>query len=475
MKTIDDYLTSGYQKWKDKPEIWTKQNGEFVAATYGTLAEDVRSLAAVLQSMNLGKTGILYAGNSYAWMVIDLCLMGYTGISVPVDAAWTVFDLKNSLNKIEADVLFYGTAQEEAVLVLQEEFPQIKFYCIEKDFQRLAEAGRDLPLPKSQSDPDQTVKILFTSGTTSFPKAIPLTQRNLFTNWETLYQRTPMTERDKSYVFLPLNHVYSGVANFLYAMISGMELYLCADLKDMAADMMRVRPTVVCTVPVIMQRFYDAGNEAVLEMLKEIRFLYCGGSFVNPELKQYFRRQGVTLLEAYGTTETSSVIALEVVGDENLESNGVVFENLDVKIEDPDEQGIGEICVRGGSRTAGYLDSPENAVYFDDEGFYHTGDLGYLDEQRHLYIKGRKRRMLDNGNGKKIYADEIEELLLEHNAVKQVSVYLHEGKITAALSTVCSRDEAVHIMEQVNERLPKFKRIQMLLTNESFTGSWFKQ
>ena len=140
--------------------------------------------------------------------------------------------------------------------------------------------------------------ILFTSGTTNIPKAIPLTQENLFANWDTLYRRTPMTEQDISYVFLPFHHVYTGVANILYTIVSGMQLFLCSGLTYLIPELMEVRPTVVCMVPLFLYRIQEAVNDDLMDVLRNIRFLYCGGSFTDPAVKKYFIDQGVCLLEA---------------------------------------------------------------------------------------------------------------------------------------------------------------------------------
>ena len=192
------------------------------------------------------------------------------------------------------------------------------------------------------------------------------------------------------------------------------------------------------------------------------------------EKKRRCRELGICLLEAYGTTETSSVIALERPGDPNLASNGVVFENLDVRIDRPDTSGVGEICVRGDSRTRGYLNTASQLPYFDADGFFHTGDLGRLDGENHLYISGRKRRMLDRGNGKNVYADELEALLLSVPGIRKASVYLADGKITAA---VWSEEDGPGLragLEEINKKLPRFKQISEFRVNDTFMGSWFK-
>lgn len=321
---------------------------------------------------------------------------------------------------------------------------------------------------------EQTAMILFTSGTTNRPKAIPLTQSDLLHNWDALYGRTPMTVADRSYIFLPLHHVYAGVANFLYTIISGMQIYLCSDRQKLLEEMLEIRPTIVCTVPLILSRIYEAANRQVMDMLRNIRFLYCGGSFTDPEMKRFFIENGVTLLEAYGTTETSSVIALARPGDSDIDCNGVVLEGLDVRIIHPDDSGVGEIIVGGGSVSAGYLDRNDKYSDFDSDGFYHTGDLGILDEQGRLYLKGRKKRMILTANGKNIYVDELEALIRENPDIHSVVVFEEEFHPAARIYTDISQQKVYDYMEKVNASLPKFKQIKNIYIRSEAGGGRLK-
>lgn len=477
MKNIDKYLDDALRKWGDKPYISTRKNGTFFSHSFAEVIGDVRMTAKALSvKFQRGSRIMIYSENSYEWMVLDLAAMGYGSVSVPTDKEWTAHDIENVLNFIDISAVFYSETCSEVVRSIRDKYPKISFYSIEREFKEFLECGSNEKMADlvPQENMNETVKIIFTSGTTAAPKAIPLTQANLFNNWNTLFQRTPMSEKDRSCVFLPLNHVYSGVANFLYSIISGMQLYLSADISEYVRDIIEVHPTVVCTVPLLLKRMYLNMTPELLSALKEIRFLYCGGSFTEPEIKQWFRENGINLLEAYGTTETSSVIALDKLGEPCLKSNGTVFENLDVKILDPDNDGYGEILVRGGSRTAGYLNCPHNAQYFDDEGFFHTGDLGMLDSKRRLFLRGRKKRMLETSDGKNVYADEIEELLLETGVMNKVRVYLEEYKIAALVHSNMSEDKVRAAVDGVNGKLPGFKKIKRLYVNKDELGSRIK-
>lgn len=474
MKSICEYIEEDKKKWESRPYIAVKKNGQFVSRTFGEVMEDVQCLARALISEGVSGNIMLYSGNSYEWAVADLAVMGYVGVCVPIDSEWTAFDISNTLSVIGINAVLYEKAKSGVIDELRPKYLAIRFICIEDSFPKLLSDGKTAEPLSGKRDMSETAMILFTSGTTNRPKAIPLTQKNLLHNWNALYARTPMTTADISYIFLPLNHVYAGVANFLYTIISGMRVYLCSDRSKMLEEMLKIRPTVVCTVPLILNRIYGAADERVMEMLRNIRFLYCGGSFTDPKIKKFFIDNGVNLLEAYGTTETSSVIALAKPGDDNYDCCGVVLDGLDVRIINPDDNGAGEIIVGGGSVSAGYISRNDKYSEFDDEGFYHTGDLGYLDGERRLFLKGRKRRMIITANGKNVYVDELERLILKNPEIKSAAVFEEDFHPAARIYTDLPEAEARKYIEEVNKNLPKFKRIKNLYVKSESLGGRLK-
>ncbi len=476
MKSIHDYLEKAYETWADRPYIHTKEQGVWHAKTFREVIDDVRALSRSLLQLGLGHRNIMICSeNSYEWTILYLGIMGYVGTCVPVDREWTSYDFCHTLSVIDTAAVFYSRAKSACMDELQEQYPDISWFCIEDTLPGLIRTGRRPELwLTGQTDPAQTVMILFTSGTTDLPKAIPLTQENLFANWDTLYRRTPMTAADRSCIFLPLHHVYTGVANFLYSIISGMQIWLCPDLSRMVPELMEIRPTILCTVPLLLYRMYEAMTDELLAVLRDIRFLYCGGSFTDPGIKQYFIQNGVNLLEAYGTTETSSVIALAVPGDPETDSNGVVFENLEVWIEAPDENGVGEIVVRGKSVSAGYLDQNSRSCAFDPDGAYHTGDLGRLDDHRRLYLKGRKRRMILTAAGKNIYVDELEELLLGCPGIRAAKVYEEAHHPAAAVVTDLPEANIQTHVDRINRLLPRYKQIRRVHIKPDTLGGRIK-
>lgn len=461
MKNIDNVLKENIKNRADLPYIYVRENGSFKMRTFGEVVNDVRNLARGLLCQNAGENVMLFSENSYEWLITYLAVPAYVGVIVPIDCMWTSFDIKNTLSVIKIDAVMYSKSRHGVIEELQKEFPNIRFLCIEESFAKLMEIGKNSKKVLAPRAAELTSAILFTSGTTSRPKAIPFTQNNLFYNCDAVLRRTPMSMADISYIFLPLNHVYSGVANFLYSLVSGMRICLCSDHSKMIEEMLEIRPTVVCTVPLILKRIRDHMTDEVMEMLRNIRFLYCGGAFTEPDLKRYFIENGIKFMEAYGTTETTSVISLQRPEDDNMGCNGTILDGLDVRIINADESGVGEIIVGGGSVSSGYIGGGDGGE-FDDKGFYHTGDLGHIDGEKRLFLQGRKKRVIITANGKNIYIDELESLILENPDIHAATVFEEEHRPAVKLYTEISETKACEFINTLNEKLPGYKKIKNL-------------
>lgn len=475
MKSVYEYLQEDKVKWRDLPYISVKTDGRFAARTFGEVIADVEALARGLILEGVGGNVMLYSPNSYYWAVADLAVLGYVGTIVPINSEWTAFDIERTLSVIEVGAIIYSADKQNEIDELQTKCPNLCFICIESEFPRLIQKGQQSALELvGNTDMHIPIMILFTSGTTNRPKAIPLTMYNLLYNWDALYSRTPMSVEDVSYIFLPFSHVYAGVANFLYTLISGMQVFLCSDKTKIAEEMIEVRPTIVCTVPLILMRIRAAMTDELMDCLRNVRFLYCGGSFTDPETKRYFIDSGVRLLEAYGTTETSSVITIDRPDDSNIASNGTILDGLDVRVFEPDENGIGEIIVGGGSVFVGYISRGENYGEVDSEGFYHTGDLGYIDDERRLFLKGRKRRMMISANGENVYLDELEALIMENEQIKSAAVFEEDHHLSARIYTDIPECEALEFIEKINGDLPKFKKIKCVYVKSESNGGRLK-
>lgn len=476
--TIADYLRRGESLWAADEYILEKTGNSRLSFSFGSFAEDVRKCAHWLAEQGFAGRNIgIYGANSYVWMVLDISIMGFTGVSVPIDAQYREAELGNILKAAELSVLFYSEGQSEIVAAVRDDFAHVTFARMEEIPAKYAGAGSldDLPYVP----PEQVAKVMYTSGTAAVPKGVMLSQANMFSNWTALYRRAPMTHEDSIYLVLPLNHVYAGVAAFLYTLVSGMKICLgTVNPQSVMEDFKEQKPSVFIGVPLLAERMWETAEAS--EDIKNafggrLKYFYCGGTAVSPELKAAYIEAGIPFLEAYGLTETSSVVALDIAGDYRSGSAGVVMESVEAVIDRPDETGAGELLVRGGSVMQGYCGMPElNRKVLDENGFFHTGDLARLDESRHLYLMGRKRRMLLTGNGKNVYPEEIEELLCKHPGINRATLYQRENELHLKVWFSGQREEICRFVEQTRDGLPRYMRYHTYECIKDDVGRRFK-
>ncbi len=458
--SIDTLLSEGTSRFGGQEYIFEREGSGFAGKSYSRFAQDVRRLAAALLRLDLaGKIVLLYGENSYNYMAADIAIMGYVGVSATISKEWKAADLIRAAEHLSAAAVIYSSLKAEVIEQLRAAHPQLIFICFDELSAMInAESLREL-----QPNPtDVCCKIIFSSGTTGVPKAVMLSQDNMFANYDSLWKRTPFASQDRDYLFLPLSHTYGGICNFLYSLISGMSIYICSDTKLIAEELQLVKPTVFCAVPLIFEKLYAAciSSEITPKAVFGgcVRYLFSGGAYLRPEIREFIKLGGVNLLEAYGLSETSSLISCEYSNSDDFTSVGDVMENIEIRIDSPDELGRGEIVVRGKNIFMGYYGNPSaTKASLDGSGWFRTGDIGYLSMNR-LYLVGRKRRIILLSNGENIYPDEIEALFAEYAAVGKVKVYQRDGMVCASIYAAALCD-GEGIVSEVNARLPKFSRI----------------
>lgn len=442
---LRELMEQNYKKRKNVGYIYTKTDGKYTPVTFGELIENSAYLARALIDMGLsGERIIVYGENSVEWMTADLAIMAYVGVNIGIDKEWKYADVRNTISFLGARAVIFSSSKMETAKSLSEEFPDVKFISMSDDFPRLIAHGRELSAGKELFDfeeksSDECIRVVFSSGTVSFPKAVMLSDRNIFSGWESLYRRAPMDESDVCYLFLPLHHAYAGIYNFLYSLISGMKIYLGTGAQNIAAELSEVNPTVFCGVPIIYRRIFEAvgGDYALLKRAfgSRVKYLFCGGAYLDEGIRKSYREAGLNLLIAYALSETGSSFAIEYSGSKNTESVGTVYEDIDVIIADKNENGEGEIRVKGDNVFLGYMNNEEaTRKAFDKDGYFCTGDIGKLGDDGSLYLVGRKKRIILMENGENIYPENIEKRILEKCMnIGSVRVWLDKGALKATL------------------------------------------
>lgn len=467
--TIKSILKDRYKKWENNPYIHYKENGKLVIKNYGDFVRDSIYLATGLKILGLWNQKIMiYGENSYEWMISDVAITGFTGISVAVSREWKYHDLDFAIQKVQPQAIIYSESKREVIEEVKKNNPQIQCLSMQTVLPQIINLGRKVKRESNLFDIEETnyeecSKIIFSSGTTDLIKAVMLSQKNIFFGYDEIMKRMPVCEKDLDYFFLPLHHIYAMKGLFYFSFISGMNLYLCSDIKRLTDEIREVNPTVFRAVPFIYERFYQLStlNHRDLKSMfgNQIKYLTCGGAFLDKKLKQYYYEQGLPIMEGYGMTEIAGSMAFQNYHNYHINSQGEIYDGLEVKIVNPDENGVGEIAIKGDSVFLGYYNDLESTKQvIDANGFYYTNDIGYIHENNLYYIK-RKDRMIILSNGENVNPLEIEEYIKKYFSIDKVVVYREDDHLVARIYP----DEGVveeNLLEQINQQLPRYKQLK---------------
>ena len=383
-------------------------------------------------------------------MISDLAVLAYVGISVNINVQTSEYELREILKTMEIDAVLYDNNKKDIIDIIKNEYKNIKFICMQEVINHSENCILDFEF--EDKDINKCSKIVFSSGTTSNPKAIMLSLKNIFAGWKSLNRRTPLSETDVVYLFLPLHHTYGNIYNFIYSLLSGFSIYLCSGIENMSSELKEVNPTIFCAVPLIYKKLYFE-NIANLEETfgNRIKYLFCGGSKFDIEIRKCYKQNGLPMLEAYALTETASSLSIEYPGDNDYESAGTIFEDIDVKIINEDTNGIGDIVVKGDNVFLGYANNEKlTSKVFTEDGYFITGDYGYIKGNK-LYVKGRKDTVIVGDNGENIYPKEIENKLksLCSNIIRVKSFLKDNNKLVCNI--YLTEDSNVNLNEVIEE------------------------
>lgn len=464
--SVKDMVSKSYEKYKNEGFLYEKHNNNYLEYTRGKTIEDIWKLSKQLIKMGYKNKKIMLIGeNSYQWAITYMAIIGYVGVAVLVDKDYTINDYKNIFNTVDdISLVIYTQLKEDVISQVKNIKNNVQYLCLQKDIPELIKNEKQATSDTFEDrDINKMCEIVFTSGTTARPKAIMLSQKNILVNLENLLKRTPMNNEDKLCLVLPLHHLYAGVHAYLYSYYTGMKIYFCNNINDMIGDMNLIQPTVFIGVPMIYEKILSAIGTLDLKkkLGNKLKYAFCGGANLKEDVKRIYKDNGINLLDAYGVSEMSSVISFSYPEDEFNLSQGTVFENQKVEIIDKDENGYGEIIVTGENMMLGYYNNEKaTKLKIDERGFLHTGDIGYLDEKNRLYVKGRKNRVIVTGNGKNVYPEEIEKLIIDTGITKRVKVYEENNHIKALIISDESEEIIKQTIDTVNEKLPKFKKVK---------------
>ena len=478
IQSVKEMLETSCKEHKDRIAYYTKEFGDksFKEIKYEQLLEDVNALGTALLSLGLKDKKIAIIGeNRYYWACSYLAIMCGVGIVVPLDRVLPKQEIESCLERAKVSVLIYSDKAKDTIdEIAENDNNKIEFYIgMDKkedegnnlSFTRLLEMGRQLiekgdrRFIDAPMNIDAVAEILFTSGTTSKSKAVMLSQKNIIFN---IYQHNKMIgirKEDIFLSFLPIHHVYECVCGFLTPIYRGAAVSYCQGLRYIQEDMKEAHISVFLCVPLVFESMYkkiwtgidkQGKTKLVKNMIKltnvlqklginlkrkifkdihnqfggNVRLFIAGAASVNPETCSGFRNFGISTVQGYGLSECAPIVALNRDTYYKDDAIGLPLEGTEIKIENINEDGIGEICTKGDHVMLGYYENEEATNEAIKDGWFYTGDLGYMDKDGFIHMTGRKKNVLITKNGKNVYPEELEEVLNNSDYISESMVYL---------------------------------------------------
>ena len=515
-KTVKEIFEMAKEKYSNNIFILEKFNpkGEFTEISYKQFAEDVISLGTSLTNKyNLKDEKIVIIGeNTYHWYVSYMAMLCGVGIAVPVDKELPANEIENVINRSNATAIIYSNKKKDVIKKVQDKLPKIKYFIEmnsddklegrEIGINTIINEGKELvtngddSFEKIEIDSEEFKVLIFTSGTTSNSKGVMLCNRNLAQNINAVSSYVRLYETDRLFSILPLHHTYESTIGFLLPMANGCSISVCQGLKYIVPNLKETKPTAMLVVPLLIEKLYKKINETIEKsgkativnsmihvtnalktlgvdikknVFKEIyenlggnlRFVVSAAAPIDPKVGKWLQDIGIIFLQGYGLTETAPIAALTPQYDTKIGSAGKAVSCAELKIDNPNEKQEGEILIKSETLMLGYYENEEatnEVIEIDEKGnrWFHSGDIGYIDNEGFLYITGRIKNVIVTQNGKNIYPEEIELMLSEIPEIKECMVY---GKEIDGEKELTITARVIPNMEKIKENFEKGKEI----------------
>lgn len=514
--------------------------------TYKSFLSDINSLGQELFNLGLKNKRIAIVGrNRYEWVLAHVTNLLGNIVSVPLDKDLLVDELENSLVRSKADAIIFDEKYIEKIEEIKNRNnTNLKDYiCMSKldgymDLYSLLEEGKtlikngDKSYIETQIDSYNMGILLFTSGTTSKSKAVMLSQNNIASNVYAMQRVEGIYETDSNLAFLPMHHIF-GSTCIIMMLACGVRTAFPDGLRYVAQNLKEYEVSVFVGVPLLVEAIYNKIQKEIEKQGKtklikfaiklsnillklhinvkrklfkqiidqlggKLRFVISGGAPLDPMIEKGFIDLGIKMVQGYGLTETSPVIAAENDFKAKIGSIGVPMENVIVEFADKDESGIGQLRVKGPNIMLGYYENEEETAKVLKDGWFYTGDLGYQDKDGFIFLTGRQKNMIVLKNGKKIFPEELETLVNRIDLVAECMVFgmpdeNDKNDLKLSIKVVYNKEEIkeqygeipeeeikniiwTKIKQEVNVTLPRYKHIMnMILTDKELIKTTTKK
>lgn len=538
--TIKETFVSAMEKYPENTLILQKPDHKspYKEIKYKQFGDDVINFGTGLTKfLNLkDERIIIISETTYGWYLSYMTLLCGAGIAVPLDKELPVNEIENLIRRSRATAVIYSEKKKDQIDKIKDSVPMVKYFIKMDSYdkvkgrdvglnyvllegKKLVEAG-DNSYKDIEIDPDEFKVLFFTSGTTSQSKGVMLCNRNLAENINACSAYVDLRQSDRLFSVLPLHHSYESTIGFLYPFALGASIAVCEGLKYILPNIQESKPTAILAVPILIENIHKNVNKSIeksgkagvvnsmihvtnaiktvgidlkRKVFKEIldnlggniRIIVSAAAPIDPKVGKWVQDIGICFLQGYGLTETAPIAALTPDYDPRVGSAGKPVKCAQIKIQNPNENGEGEVLIHSKTLMLGYYEDEEaTKAVVDEDGWFNSGDIGYLDKDGFLYITGRSKNVIVTQNGKNIYPEEIEILLKKNNEIKECMVYgkavenSKELVITARVipnyieieekyGKDSTSDEKVHdiiwkLIKDVNKSLTSYKAIKDL-------------
>jgi len=518
--TLSTILEHNARRFEKKPMLRWKVEERWKGITYGEFYEWARDIGTGLAKLGMRPKDriALLSHNGPGWVISYFGIALNGGIVVPIDKELKAGEIKHILDDSSAKFIILSRDYLETLGEVIDLLPSLERVILldpilgERD---VSQASVVYPLPDMggvehiqidhlrhnetfthhKVERDDVVAIIYTSGTTGRSKGVVLTNRNIVSNIQSFVEHAGIDEEIHTLSILPINHVYEATCGILAPIYMGGTISFCEGLKKVASNIQEVKPNFVLGVPALYDKMYNRIKRRIDSNLfsrmlfrtkllrgivkrgiqrglgRDIRFI-SGGAALDPEIARGMRELGIKIFQGYGITETSPVISFEYDGMIREGSVGKPIPGVKVRIHDPNEEGIGEIWVEGPHVMKEYLNNPEATEEAMVDGWYRTGDLGSIDDEGFLSVKGRVKNLIVTAKGKNVYPEEVEQQLLKSPYIEEVMVY--GEKVSPFVEEVHA---LVHCNQEAMDLYAKERGIEQMSVGdiEEFIKSEIKQ
>ena len=535
---LKDMLNKTGRLYADKPAYRIKvEGGKYQIYTHKEVRNMINNLGTALINLGLkGKRIAVIGENRYEWEIAYLSIVCGTGIVVPLDKSLPANELELLIERSDIEAIFYTKKYSDIIqnikfseknklkhLISMDSDEHGKGIYSQKELiqtgKKLIEEGNKEFL-NAQINPKEMNIMLFTSGTTSKSKVVALSHENVCTNLMDIGSVLDVTQEDVFLSILPIHHVFECTVGFLFSLYKGAETVFCDGLRHIVENLNEYHVTVMACVPGIYERIFmmirkklekQGKIEEILEneeiyinfsmqkkkeVFKEIhdmlggkiKLLISGAAALDKTIEEKYRLLGLNLVQGYGLTETSPVVAVGTNKNYKLGSIGKTVPSVEAKLVDVNDDGIGELVVRGSSVMLGYYENEKVNKKSLQDGWFYTGDLAKIDEEGYIFICGRKKSVIVLKNGKNIFPEEMENLVNKIEGIKESFIFgkiqsNDENNIKINVKIVFDRDVIKDVykvekdediykvlskkIKEVNQTMPSYKAIRgMILTEE---------